>query len=152
MTSQRASRVTKRSGAERATVIHPIMSFINNLYILNSSHSNHIEHLNLLCLNTCGLKSKLNCPDFINFLSKYDLIGLQETKLHDTSKLACKNSSMVDYMISTAHDFGILLSLTVHDFDSLYSDTHCPISLSLKLRNKVYGNDCRQKQCNGTTS
>ena len=30
-------------------------------------------------------------------------------------KLTCKNSSMVDYMISTAHNFGIFVSLTVHD-------------------------------------
>lgn len=80
----------------------------------------------------------------IDFCRNNNMFILNGRLNHDTPKLTCKNSSMVDYMISTAHNFGILLSLTVHDFDSLYSDAHYPISLSLKLNKQVYGHDCRQ--------
>lgn len=31
----------------------------------------------------CGLLSKLNCPEFINYINNFDIIGLQETKLDD---------------------------------------------------------------------
>ena len=39
--------------------------------------------LKILSLNICGIKSKLNCPEFINLIKSYDVIGLQETKLDD---------------------------------------------------------------------
>ena len=80
----------------------------------------------------------------IDFCRNNNMFILNGRLNHDTPKLTCKNSSMVDYMISTVHNFGILLSLTVHDFDSLYSDAHYPISLYLKLNKQVYGHDCRQ--------
>ena len=44
--------------------------------------------MNILSLNTCGLRSKLNCPDFVDYLSKYDCIGLQETKLDDIDSVS----------------------------------------------------------------
>ena len=36
--------------------------------------------LPFLTLNTCGLKSKLIISEFCDFISQYDIIGLQETK------------------------------------------------------------------------
>ena len=38
------------------------------------------QPLTFLTKNTCGLKSKLIIPEFCDFISQYDIIGLQETK------------------------------------------------------------------------
>ena len=51
-------------------------------------------------------------------------------------KLTCKHSTTVDYFVSTAFNFGLLSSLTTYPFDTLLSDTHCPVSLTLTPTNK----------------
>ena len=35
----------------------------------------------------CGLASKLRCPDFVDFLCKYDIVGIQESKTDDTDNI-----------------------------------------------------------------
>ena len=49
---------------------------------------------------------------------------------HDSSKLTCKNCSTVDYVLSTAFNFEIISSFHIADFDPLFSDAHCPLSLT----------------------
>ena len=51
---------------------------------------------------------------------------------------------MIDYMISTAHNFGLLLSLKIHDFNNLYSDAHCPISISINSSHEARDSDSRK--------
>lgn len=36
--------------------------------------------MKLLTVNVCGLRSKLICPEFINYINSADIIGFQETK------------------------------------------------------------------------
>lgn len=50
-------------------------------------------------------------------------------------KLTCKNSSTVDYVLSSANNFEFLSSFKVLDFDHLFSDAHCPLSLEIKIHN-----------------
>lgn len=45
------------------------------------------NQLTLVSLKVCGLKSKLNCPDFLNFLHKYDIICIQESRLDDVDHI-----------------------------------------------------------------
>ena len=52
-------------------------------------------------------------------------------------KLTCKNSSTVDYILSTAHNFKIIASFHIHEFDSLFSDAHCPLSVELLSTHKA---------------
>ena len=52
-------------------------------------------------------------------------------------KLTCKNSSTVDYILSTAHNFEIIESLYIHEFDSLFSDFHRPLSVELLPTHKT---------------
>ena len=54
-------------------------------YVINVSKTSNSDHqpLNFLTLNTCGLKSKLIIPEFCDFISQYDIIGLQETKTNN---------------------------------------------------------------------
>ena len=43
--------------------------------------------LSVFSFNVCGLAAKLRCPDFIEFLCKYDIIGIQESKTDDTDNV-----------------------------------------------------------------
>ena len=43
-------------------------------------------------------------------------------------KLTCKDSSTVDYFISSGYNFAHIAALKVFDFSQLYSDPHCPIT------------------------
>ena len=47
-------------------------------------HSSVINDIKFLSINVCGLKSRLNSPELIN---SFDIIGVQETKLDDASRL-----------------------------------------------------------------
>ena len=53
--------------------------------------SEYTIQLNILSLNTCGLKSKTICPEFISFISDYDIIGIQESKLDDIDIISITN-------------------------------------------------------------
>ncbi|MEW8547774.1 MAG: reverse transcriptase family protein, partial [Candidatus Thiodiazotropha sp.] len=51
----------------------------------NSSFgANPKQKLNFATLNVCGLKSRLNYPDFVTFFNSYDFVCFAETKLDDT--------------------------------------------------------------------
>ena len=51
-------------------------------------------------------------------------------------KLTCKNSSVVDYGISSVDFFKHIANFSICQFSKLFSDVHSPISLSLKSENK----------------
>lgn len=40
--------------------------------------------LSFLSLNVCGLRKKLQYPDFVTFVCKYDVLCLTETKTDNT--------------------------------------------------------------------
>ena len=44
-------------------------------------------NMNILTLNVCGLKSKLQRPDFLEYISKFDILAFQETKLDDLDNI-----------------------------------------------------------------
>jgi len=39
--------------------------------------------LKVASVNVCGLLSKVICPEFLEFINKYDIVGLQETKIDE---------------------------------------------------------------------
>ena len=45
------------------------------------------NQLQLLSINVRGLKSKLLCPEFVNLIEQYDIIGIQESKLDDVDNI-----------------------------------------------------------------
>ena len=55
----------------------------------NCGQSRTVGSLKILSLNVCGIKSKLNCPEFIDLIKSYDVIGVQETKLDDIDCIHC---------------------------------------------------------------
>ncbi|MCW4346970.1 MAG: reverse transcriptase domain-containing protein [Candidatus Thiodiazotropha endolucinida] len=48
-------------------------------------------------------------------------------------KLTCKDSSTVDYFISSACIFEQISEFEIHEFSNLYSDAHCSLKLSLNI-------------------
>ena len=51
---------------------------------------------------------------------------------YSNTRLTCNNASTVDYFVSTSSMFQNIVDLKVNDFCSLYSDVHCPLSLTLR--------------------
>ena len=43
--------------------------------------------INFLSINVCGLKRKLNIPEFTELINSYDIFGFQETKLDDVDEI-----------------------------------------------------------------
>ena len=58
-----------------------------------------IQCLNFLALNVCGLVSKINNPDFIEFISLYDIICLTETKIDQYDEVAIDGFKLLPSVI-----------------------------------------------------
>ena len=46
-------------------------------------NSNHVK-LRILSLNVCGLRNKLTVPDFLEFISKYNILCFLQSKTDET--------------------------------------------------------------------
>ena len=73
---------------------------------LNSTFGNNLlsNNINIMCLNCCGIKSRLKYPEFGNLIEKYDIICLVETKTDDLDvidfpgyKFSMKNRKKVSH-------------------------------------------------------
>lgn len=53
--------------------------------------------------------------------------------IQDTT-FSCKDKSTIDYFLSTANLFDIFTNLRVLDFNPLFSDAHCPVSILAEVR------------------
>ena len=62
-------------------------------------------------------------------------------------KTTCKDRSTVDYFISSVHIFPFLQTLEVSDFNHLFSDAHCAISISIDTND----NHNNLKRCQNNT-
>ena len=104
------------------------------------------ENINTLqLLDKCGIPLNRNCVDpstngygysLVDFCKNNNLFILNGRIGNDRDRpqLTCKNSSVVDYFISSAHIMPNILDLHVHEFSSLYSDAHCLIELTLIIQ------------------
>ena len=86
--------------------------------------------------NSVDLNTKAYGYQLTNFCKNNSVFILNGRLDCHEPKLTCKNSSTVDYFVSSAFNFGLLSSLTTHEFDALFSDAHCPVSLTLIPINK----------------
>ena len=48
-----------------------------------------------MCLNVCGLRSRLTCPELVDFINDFDIVGLQETKTDMLDELEINNYELV---------------------------------------------------------
>ena len=56
-------------------------------------------------------------------------------------KFTCKNSNVVDYCIGTSSLLGLVDDFCVLEFSSLFSDVHCPLSITLRSEHIIYSVD-----------
>ena len=76
----------------------------------------------------------------IDFCIDNDLLIINGRGNSNSSNVTCKNVSTVDYFLSCPSVFSTLEDLYVHEFCELFSDSHNPVSLDVKLGhfNKSY--------------
>ena len=65
-------------------------------YVLNLDHNYaskncSLSQFKLAFINVCGLSSKIVIPDFIEFIEKYDIVAMAETKLFNYDNIDVKN-------------------------------------------------------------
>jgi hypothetical protein len=55
------------------------------VFLLNSSVDNNSNDnlLRIVCLNCCGIKTRLQYPEFRNLIQSYDIVCFVETKTDD---------------------------------------------------------------------
>ena len=89
-------------GYEKVLVVNKSEEFILNTSNYNSdvfgkysllhdhnylSDNQSMPYYKCAFVNVCGLYSKLKVPDFIEFVNKYDIVALAETKTGDYSNV-----------------------------------------------------------------
>lgn len=103
--------------------------YLENLNILNMFESNKIP------LQRKSVDSITNVygSQLIEFC-KYNNIFMLNGRFdldYTSPKLTCKDSSVVDYILTSAYNFEMICSFEILEFNCLYSDAHCPLSLSM---------------------
>ena len=63
----------------------------------------------------------------------------------EIGKCTCRNASVVDYCLSSAHFLKCIANFEVLDFNCLYSDVHTPLQLKLKGCNRQLVKDNNRK-------
>ena len=54
-------------------------------------NQNTKTRLNIASINVCGLKSRVNYPEFIQLIQRYDIVCISETKLDQYDIIECPN-------------------------------------------------------------
>jgi exonuclease III len=62
----------------------------SNIMLNDHAYCVKFPSLNIMSLNVCGLMNKLLCPDFLDFIQKYDIVCMSETKLDDIDVINVK--------------------------------------------------------------
>lgn len=94
--------------------------------------------LKLLSLNVCGIKTRLSYAEFTDFVSKYDIIGLTETKTDDSDSISLPgyvSFTKNRHTLSNVRSGGILVAIR----ESIVKYVHIIIILSKQTVNMLYG-------------
>ena len=70
--------------------------------------------------------------EFCKYNNIFILNGRMD-KDREIPKLTCKDSSTVDYFLSTVQNFSLIQDFEILNFNALFSDAHCPITLSIEV-------------------
>ena len=117
-------------------------SFICDVYGNQDLYRENMEIIK--CFDDCNLSLSRKNDDkttnsygqqLIEFCKNNNIFILNGRFGMDSAKLTCKNSSTVDYALTTAFNFEMISSFHVLDFDALFSDAHCPIAITLDIKN-----------------
>ncbi|CAC5367388.1 unnamed protein product [Mytilus coruscus] len=106
----------------------------SNVNILDKLDIQRKRHSVDLSVNTYGRKLIQLCKNN-NMYIMNGRIGNDEE-----GKPTSKNTSVIDYAISTADVFYLVKNFDVLPFSNLYSDIHCPLELVLSCNNTMQSN------------
>ena len=106
------------------------------LYTENLSILNYFDECNIpLQRNSADKNLNFYGPQLLE-LCKYNNIFILNGRLRTDKtlpKTTCKNRSTIDYFISAVYNFPLIHSFDVFEFESLYSDAHCAVMLSINI-------------------
>ncbi|VDI73706.1 Hypothetical predicted protein [Mytilus galloprovincialis] len=71
---------------------------------------------------------------------------------HESGKLTCKNTSVIDYCICTYDFLKFVSNFKVKEFSRLYSDVHSPITTTLHMNEFTVVNDQIDNTCDSSVS
>jgi hypothetical protein len=144
------------SNVDRA-ILPEILSADNNVNTFNASsisakqtsidHSYQDiakSHLKFVSLNACGIKSKLLSYDFENFIKKYDIVCITETKLCDSDSLELDGFSVFMKNRSKAkRNSGGVAVLVRKDLTNYVEilDSQSDFNMWFKISNELLGYD-----------
>ena len=110
---------------------------LHDLYEENTNILNILE-VNNISLNRHSADNSVNSYGYnlLEFCKNNNIFILNGRFENDLSQpsLTCKNSSTVDYFLSTANVMPNVDTLNVCEFSSLFSDAHCPVALTLNTK------------------
>ena len=114
--------------------------FLSDIYGLEfleieNNNTQNIFIQNNVPLQRCNIDNVVNAygTQMIDFckLSNLCILNGRIGRYKYNSKYTCKDKSVVDYFLCSAPLFSKIENLHVLEFSSLYSDAHCPVSLTL---------------------
>lgn len=62
-----------------------------NSNTINLSHKTKLNDLKIGTLNVCGIKNRVNFPDFVELISKYDVYCCTECKIDSYDEICIDN-------------------------------------------------------------
>ena len=100
-----------------------------------------VELLNIpLKRNSMDTKNN-NYGNTLSDLCKYNNMYILNGRVGEDRHVGivtCKNYSVVDYCIGTSNLLGLVDDLCVLEFSSLFSDVHCPLSITRRSEHIIY--------------
>lgn len=101
--------------------------------------------LKFLSLNVCGIKTRLNYAEFTDFISKYDIIGLTETKTDDSDSISLPGYVLFTknrHTLSNVRSGGILVAIRESIVKYVHIiKTDCKYALWFKISKSLF-NTC----------
>lgn len=117
--------------------------YISDMHGLQELHEENINTLNNfemynvpLDRNTADKNTNTYGYNMLEFCKNNNLFILNGRigTDYNSPKQTCKEKSTVDYFLSSSNNFDKIEDFQIHDFSSLFSDAHCPISLELNVQ------------------
>ena len=117
---------------------------MNYLNCLHNENSEMFSYLDLHNISTARKSADNNVNTYgrhlIELCKNNNLFIMNGRIGYDKNqpKVTCKDKSTVDYFLSSVYCFGFVHYFRIHEHSELYSDVHCPLSLTLSV-------DCQTK-------
>ena len=98
--------------------------------------------LSIPSLNVCGLAAKLRCPDFVKFLCKYDIVGIQESNTDNTDTIHLNGYTCIlkyRHKLSRYRSGGIALLVknSISDYVNIETQSYSKLIVWCTISHKI---------------